>query len=261
MVEPGGGRIECREVVVMTVHDGNDASDAINPDGVEEVADGADAPEDDAQEVDLPEKGPLRRCVATGVVQAKDGMIRFVVGPDGSVVPDLEERLPGRGLWLTADAAAVTMAVRRKAFSKAARRAVGVPDDLSGVLEGLLERRCLDRVGLARRAGQLVSGYEKVREALKTRRVARAGEPGLLIQAADGSPDQRSKVSALAPDLPVVALFTRDALAAALGREVAAHAVVARGGLADGLRRDADRLAGLRNSVVGTSRPDVVTTY
>lgn len=217
--------------------------------------------------VDEKESGPRRRCVATGRVGDKDGMIRFVVSPDGGVVADLEERLPGRGMWVSADADALALAVRRGAFSKAARRRLQVPADLAAQVEKLLERRCLDRIGLARRAGQLIAGYEKVREALKSGRVGRSGPPALLVAAADGSPDQRGKVAALAPRLPVVDLFAGDALADALGREVAVHAVAARGGLADALLRDARRLAGLRGgaaakqvSVVGEARPDVVTT-
>lgn len=199
------------------------------------------------------EKGPLRRCIATGAVQPKDGMIRFVIAPDGDVVPDLEERLPGRGLWLTADRAAVDKAVAKTLFSKAARRAVRAPADLAERLELLLQRRCLNQIGLARRAGQVLAGYEKVREALKGGRVGRAGPPpGLLLEAADGSPDQRGKLTALAPALPIIDLFESADLAAALGRDHAVHAVLAAGRLADGLTRDAARLKGIKGSVAGT---------
>lgn len=197
------------------------------------------------------ERGPLRRCVVTGAVQPKEGMIRFVVAPDGTVVPDLEERLPGRGLWLTSDRSALDKAVAKNIFSKAARRAVRAAPDLGERLERLLERRCLDQIGLARKAGQSVAGYEKVREALKTGRVGRGGAPGLLLEASDGSVDQRGKIAALAPHLPIVDLFDSAALAAALGRDHAVHAVMARGKLADGLARDAARLQGIRGFVAG----------
>lgn len=199
-------------------------------------------PDDDAAK----EKGPLRRCVAGGTVQGKELMLRFVVAPDGGLVPDIEERLPGRGLWLMADKGALALALRKGSFSRAARRAVRVPEDLPGLLDTLLERRCLDRIGLARRAGQLVAGFEKVRDALRGGRVAKAGAPALLVEAADGSAEQQAKVTYLAPTLPVVRLFDSAHLAAAVGREWTAHAVVARGGLADGLWRDVRRLAGLR---------------
>lgn len=202
------------------------------------------------------EKGPLRRCIATGAVQPKDGMIRFGIAPDGEVVPDLEERLPGRGLWLTADRAALDKALAKGLFSKAARRAVRAPTDLGERLERLLRRRCLDQIGLARRAGQVLAGYEKVREALKGGRVGRTGPaPGLLLEAADGSLDQRGKLTALAPGLPVLDLFESAELAAALGRDHAVHAVLAAGRLTDGLSRDAARLKGIQGSTDGTVPP------
>ncbi|WP_181449436.1 RNA-binding protein [Azospirillum thermophilum] len=198
------------------------------------------------------EKGPLRRCVATGAVQPKDGMIRFAVSPDGELVPDLEETLPGRGLWLSADRPALAKAMAKSLFSKAARRAVRVPDDLGERLERLLERQCLDALGLARRAGQALAGYEKVRESLRNNQVGRTGvPPALLVEAADGSLDQRGKVTALAPDLPVIDLFDSAVLAAALGRDHAVHAVVARGRLAKRLARDAGRLKGLKGLATG----------
>lgn len=205
------------------------------------------------------EKGPLRRCIASGTVGPKESMIRFVIGPDGEVVPDLEERLPGRGLWVAADRDALAKAMGKSVFAKAARRAVKVPPDLAERLERLLERRCLHALGLARRAGHVLAGYEKVREALRANQVGRAGPPpALLVEAADGSLDQRGKVTALAPSLPVIDLFQSPALAAALGRDHAVHAVVARGRLAAGLARDAARLRGLKGpqGQLGSTGPE-----
>lgn len=195
------------------------------------------------------EKGPLRRCIASATVGPKGGMIRFVIAPDGTVVPDLEETLPGRGLWVTADRAALAKAMGKSVFAKAARRAVTVPPDLAERLDRLLERRCLNALGLARRAGYVLAGYEKVREALRGNQVGRSGPPpALLVEARDGSLDQRGKVTALAPNLPVIALFASADLAAALGRDHAVHAVVAQGRLAKSLARDAARLSGLRGA-------------
>ena len=198
-------------------------------------------------------RDPLRRCILTGAVQPKDGMIRFVVAPDGAVVPDLEDALPGRGLWLTADRSVVQKAMARKAFARAARRPVRVETDLADQLAMLLARRCLNLIGLARRAGQAVAGFEKVREALRAGRVGRSGSPALLLAAADGAADGRSKLRALAGGLPVLEDFEAAALGAALGRDMVVHAVLARGGLADHLRIDAGRYAGLRIMPVGLS--------
>lgn len=184
-------------------------------------------------------KSPLRRCIVTQKVQAKDGMIRFVAAPDGTVVPDLEERLPGRGYWVEADRAVLAKAVSRNLFSKAARRTLRTDAELPDRLAGLLRGRCLDLLGLARRGGQAVAGFEKVREALK------AGKAGVLLAAGDGAEDGRAKLRALAGGLPVVDLFDAAEIGRALGRDIAVHAVIAPGRLAGKFMAECHRYAGL----------------
>ena len=189
---------------------------------------------------------PLRRCIASGAVAPRDGMVRFVVAPDGSVVPDVEETLPGRGLWLTADPALVEKAVAKGLFSKAARRAVKASPDLLERTRTLVRRRCLELVGLARRGGQAVAGFEKVAMALRGGRVGKSGGGiGLRLEASDGAADGRDKLTALAPDVPMVDLFGRAELGPALGRDEAVHAVLGGGPLAARLLREAGRLADL----------------
>ncbi|MEC4592722.1 MULTISPECIES: RNA-binding protein [Nitrospirillum] len=190
-------------------------------------------------------KSPLRRCIASGVVGEKDGMIRFVVGPDGTIVPDVEETLPGRGLWLTADPALVEKAVAKGLFAKAARRSVRTPADLGAQVSGLLRRRCLDLVGLARRGGQAVAGFEKVAAALRAKAIGTRSGIGLRLEASDGAADGRSKLDALSPGIPVVDIFDRGELGMALGRDDAVHAVVGAGPLVQRLQREADRLRAL----------------
>jgi len=104
-----------------------------------------------------------RRCLVTGQRGGKSGLVRFVVGPDDTVVPDILGRLPGRGLWVSADGATISTAIRRNAFSRGARRAVSAPADLADRVERLLARRVVDLVSLARKAGLAVAGYEKVK--------------------------------------------------------------------------------------------------
>src|SRR5450432_2648570 len=147
-----------------------------------------------------PLKGPLRRCLVTREVKPKTGLLRFVVGPEQQVVFDPAERLPGRGLWLSAGRDIVETAVAKGLFSKAAGERVSAPADLAAQVERLLGQRCLALMGLARRAGQLRTGFEKVREDLK------AGRAALLLAASDGAADGRGKLAALAGDLPVIAL-------------------------------------------------------
>src|SRR5688500_15598611 len=98
-------------------------------------------------------RSPLRRCIVTATVADREGMIRFVVSPEGGLVPDLEGSLPGRGLWVTARRDVLEKAVAKKLFAKAARRQVRVGPELADRVEALLKRRCLDTLGLGRRAG------------------------------------------------------------------------------------------------------------
>jgi predicted RNA-binding protein YlxR (DUF448 family) len=184
--------------------------------------------------------GPERRCIASGQVRPKGELLRFVVGPDGQVVPDVEQRLPGRGIWLSARRDVVNTAVTKRLFARAARRAVTVPDDLVGMVDRLLAGRVLGALGFARRAGQAVCGFEKVKAELKSGRVA------VLVEARDASDDGRGKMKALATGLPVVELFDGAELGSVFGRDHAVHVGVAPGGLAQRLVEEASRLAGYR---------------
>jgi len=191
-----------------------------------------DAIDDDAA-------GPLRRCIVTREVLPKAALVRFVVAPSGEIVPDVAERLPGRGLWVKAERAALAAAAKAH-FAKAARRPVVVPPDLETRTATLLAQRCLDVIGLARRAGQAVAGFEKVRDGLTRGKVA------VLLAAADGAADGRAKLKSAAAGLPTIELFGTAELSAALGRENVVHAAIGAGRLAERLIDEAARLAGLR---------------
>ncbi len=191
----------------------------------------------------LPERGAERRCLVTGEVLAKDRLLRFVVGPDGEIVPDPANRLPGRGLWLKPERAIIRRAQTRGLFARAAKAAVKVPDDLLERLEALERRRLLDLLGLARRAGALVAGFEKVKAAIA------GGTVAVLVEAADAGPDGRGKLAALAVHRAPGALlcdgFTIAELSQALGREHAVHVAVLRSGIAERIKDAALRLTAL----------------
>ncbi|MGH6959656.1 MAG: RNA-binding protein, partial [Dongiaceae bacterium] len=191
---------------------------------------------------DTASTGSVRRCIVSRAVLPKEALVRFVVGPQREIVPDVDGRLPGRGLWVSADRASLARAVARNAFIKAASAPVRVPDDLVARVERLLAARCLDLIGLACGAGSAVAGFEKVRDWLS------AGRAGLLLAAADGAADGRQKLRALARDIPVVELFSIAELAGALGRDTVVHAAVARGGFAKRILVEAGRLAGFRRA-------------
>lgn len=186
------------------------------------------------------ETGPVRRCVATGALGAPSEMVRFVTGPDGAVCPDLAAQLPGRGMWLTASADALSSALRKKAFQRAAGAAVRTPDDLAETVIHGLRQRCLDAVSLARRAGHIISGYDRVAEAL-----AREGARWtLVIEAADAAANAQGKMRGPAGARPVLRFADGAALGRVLGRERCVHAAVAEGGLAARLLADVRRLEG-----------------
>lgn len=198
---------------------------------------------------------PERRCIAAGESGPVDLLIRFVRSPDGVAVPDLAGRLPGRGAWLTADRALVDRAVKKRLFSRAFKAPTTVPEDLADQLETLLNRRLLDTLSLARKAGQAVAGSEKVRARILN------GETGVLLQAVDGSPDGKSKIAALAKaasddEITVIECLTSTELGLAFGREFAIHAALDAGGFADRACAEARRLAGLRPD--GACKPTIV---
>ena len=196
----------------------------------------SDAPTQDEQE---PETGPLRRCIVTRERGERSQMIRFVIGPDRQLVPDLAARLPGRGYWLSARRDVLEAARTRNAFARAARASVSVPANLTPMVEEGLARRVGELLGLARRAGQAVCGFQRAREWLA------GGRAGLVVQAADGSHEERARFLSGAKATPVAAPLPAHALGAIFGRDHVVHVVVAPGRLAEVLRIETDRLAGI----------------
>lgn len=186
--------------------------------------------------------GPERRCIATGVSGPTDPLIRFVLDPDGRLTPDLAERLPGRGVWLTADRKAVETAVKKRLFSRGFKQPVEAPEGLAETLERLAAQRAVEAVSLARKAGLAVNGFEKVRARL------RQGPCGALLAARDGAADGRGKVAAMRGDAPLIEALTSDELGLAFGRDSVIHAVLDAGGATDRVLREARRLDGLRQS-------------
>jgi uncharacterized protein len=187
--------------------------------------------------------GPERRCIVTGESGPRGGLIRFVVGPDGAVVPDIAGKLPGRGIWVSAERAALATAVRKRLFARAARAHVGVPEDLVAQVEAGLVRRLVETIALARKAGEAVAGYEKVRDWLAR------GEAAALVQAADGSERGRAKLRPPdGPETHVTCLSGRE-LGMAFGREHVVHAALAAGGLCARVVEEAARLGRLRGHI------------
>lgn len=182
---------------------------------------------------------PERRCIVTGESGSKHGLIRFVVGPEGQLVPDLAEKLPGRGIWVTSERAALETAAKKKLFSRAARTQVAVPEGLADLVEAGLAQRVVELVSLARKAGLAVAGFEKVKGWLAD------GKVKVLLQASDGSDRGKGKLWTPTGGRWFGCL-TASELGLSFGRDHAIHGALAPGGLTDKVIRDASRLNGLR---------------
>jgi predicted RNA-binding protein YlxR (DUF448 family) len=185
--------------------------------------------------------GSLRRCLASGTSGPKEGMLRFVVAPPREILFDPAGRLEGRGFWLRASRDVIETARAKNLFAKAARGAVGVPDDLSERVERALVSRCLGLLGLARRSGGAVAGLDNVR------RWRESGRAAVLLTAREAKASKLSRGSDAQDAGPrELRLFDGAELGAVFGRPFVARVAVAPGRLAGRLRAEASRLEGLR---------------
>jgi len=185
-----------------------------------------------------------RRDIVSGEVMEEARLIRFVPGPEGTVVPDLGRKLPGRGLWVAADRTSVEAAAKKGLFARAAKTKLSPRPGLADQVEALLLKRILDGLGLARRSGDLISGFEKVQAAIA------GGRAAWLIEAIDGAEDGRRKLIAASrrskkpPRL--LGLYSSEEMGLALGLENVIHTAFLAGRAADRWTSDVLRLSGFR---------------
>ncbi len=176
-----------------------------------------------------------RRCVATRLTLPAGDMIRFVVGPEGRLTPDIRRKLPGRGVWTALSRAAVEQAVKTKAFGRSLKTQVSVPDALADEIDRLLVRDALQSLAFANKAGLVVTGFGKVEAALGGH-----SRPAVWIEATDGADDGRRKLTqivnrrhgAAAGRIPLAECFSSSDLALALGRDLVIHAAIKDGAAA-----------------------------
>lgn len=196
-----------------------------------------------ADDADEALTGATRRCLVTGAVRPKGELLRFVLDPAGQIVPDVAGKLPGRGLWLTAQRDIVSEAASKRVFARAAKAPAVVPAGLEDRIEALLAQRCIEILGLARRAGLAVAGFVRVKTALA------GGKAAMLVEATDAAADGQEKLASVAPALPRVACLSAREMGVAFGREHAVHAALGKGRLADLFIVEARRLHGFRAGV------------
>ena len=195
--------------------------------------------------------GSQRRCVVTRKERAPDDLLRFVLDPSGAVVPDLARKLPGRGIWVTADKASVAAAVKANAFAKSLKRQAIAAPDLPERIESLLVKRVLEALSLANKAGLVSTGFEKVETLLD------AGRASALLHGSDAASDGARKLDRKfaaiqrdrGQDAPIVDWLTIDQMSLAIGRSNVVHAGLKQGGATNRFLREAERLRRYRSGM------------
>jgi predicted RNA-binding protein YlxR (DUF448 family) len=207
------------------------------------------------------ESGPERTCAATGWKGPPEAMLRFALSGDGVVTPDIRRRLPGRGVWIRLDAAAVRQAAAKHVFARAFRAPAEAPPGLADDVDRLLEADALQFLSLVNKAGQIVAGASKVEAAIASGKVVG------LIHASDGSADGSQKLdrqlrgleSDAAP-APRINIFASRQLDLALGRTNVIHAALIAGEASAAFLAKAERLTQFRTGVATPSAPVVGST-
>ena len=193
-----------------------------------------------------------RRCLASGETRDPAHMVRFVLNPDGVVTPDIQGKLPGRGVWVSSDRKSLEQVIALKSFARGFKGKARVEGDLVDLTERLLARRILGLITMARKAGVMAMGFDQVQS------MAREAAIAFRIEASDGSKDGRSKIRTLAkamnreqdlPDPIVLGCFTADQIGQALARESIVHAAIRPSKLAKSMKLDVARLAGFRDLI------------
>ncbi len=190
------------------------------------------------------EEGPLRTCLVTRQRRAPVEMIRFVLSPEAVVTPDIRNRLPGRGVWISASRSTISEAARRKVFSHGFKGAANVGGDLAIDVEQLLETDALGLLSLANKAGAVVTGFGKVEGAITS------GEAAIVVHASDAAADgirklgQATRRAGRSPE--TVKLFPAARLGLALGRPHVIHAALKNGAAGEGFLVRCQRLQAFR---------------
>ncbi len=218
----------------------------------------ANVPRDDRRD----RAAAVRFCALTRRERPTSELLRFVAGPDESVYLDLGRRLPGRGVWITADHQSITAAIKSRTFQRSLKRQVTVPQDLADVVEGLLTRSAVQSFAMANKAGLLVTGFDKVSATIER------GEALVLVHGMDAAPGGRQKLDlkffavCKAGDrpAPIFDCLKIDELSLAIGRPNVVHAALKAGGVAVRFTEDAARLAHYRLGVTtgGDGRTDAL---
>ncbi len=183
-----------------------------------------------------------RNCIVTGKVLEKSALLRFVIGPEALVIPDFKNKLPGRGIYVSNSSALLHKAVSANLFAKTLKQKVKPMENLEQISQDLLRQSALHSISLAKKAGVLVTGMDKVSEALKKGKVA------FLLEAKDAAEDGHQKILHLAKDIKIFNLFTSEELDQTLDKVNTVHAAFLKGEMSKMVSHEFGKLADFLNS-------------
>ena len=181
-----------------------------------------------------------RRCLIEGSGQDRFGMIRFVLGPDDVVTPDLAEKLGGRGVWVTADRENINVVIAKNLFARSFKKAVKIPENLMDIIETMLVKRLISAIAMARKGGFAIAGADRVKESIQF------GKARVLLQASDGSEREKRNIGDKSELSGAFECLTSTELGMAFGRETVVHAALTSVGLKNRVIYEANRLCGIR---------------
>ena len=184
----------------------------------------------------------LRKCILSGEISDKAGLLRFTLTPDNQVIPDFKKKLPGKGMYVKNSKQALSTAVAKNLFSKAAKRPVKVDAGLVELTENLLRKKGLDTISLARKAGVLLTGMEKVLEAIKKDKVA------FVLEAKGAGDDGHKRILGAAKNLEIFNLYDVEELDKALDKVNTVHIAFLKSEMAKTVYNEFSRFAGFLNS-------------
>ncbi len=183
-----------------------------------------------------------RKCIVSGEIISRNLLLRFTLTPDGVVVPDFKKKLPGKGVYVCNKKTLLQKAIKKGLFSKALKVKVKADDTLVDIVENLLKKQALASLSLARKAGNLVCGFDKVSDVLKKNKVA------FLIEAEDAGSDGHKKILTLAKDLEIFSLFKIEELDKELAKDSTVHLALIKGDMANMVRETMIRLTSFLNN-------------
>lgn len=187
-------------------------------------------------------KETTRKCIVTGQILEKEQLLRFTVLPDGTVIPDFKKKLPGKGVYVICARESLRKAINNKLFIKVLKTKIKVSLELEAQVEHLLYKQALDAVSLARKAGILISGMDKVKESLKHGNIA------FLHEAIDAGEDGHNKILASAKEIEIFSLFKVEELDQELAKENTVHLAFVKGNMANSVRSAFVRLTSFLNN-------------